>query len=136
MTAPEQPPLLERLRLDIWLDVACLYKTRSEAQRAVQAGKVDVGGQHAKPHRELKIGETVTISRPFGRKQVLVVRGLVDRHIPKADARALYEDVTPPPSPEEQVILDLIRQTRRQPSPVAPDKRARRVLRQIKESGG
>jgi ribosome-associated heat shock protein Hsp15 len=65
-----------------------------------------------------------------------VVRGLVDRHIPKADARALYEDVTPPPSPEEQAMLDLLRHARATPSPVAPDKRARRALRRIKESGG
>ena len=136
MPQAEQPPLLERLRVDVWLDVACLFKTRSEAQRACQGGKVEVGGERVKPHREVKIGETVVISRPFGRKQQLIVRGIVDRHVPKADARALYEDVTPPPSPEEQAIRDLIRQTRQYPSRVAPDKRARRELRRIKESGG
>ena len=136
MPSVEPPPLLERLRVDIWLDVACLFKTRSEAQRACQGGKVEVGGQRAKPNRELRIGDRLTLSRPFGHKQQIIVRGLMDRHIPKADARALYEDVTPPPSPEEQAIRDLIRQTRQFPSPVAPDKRARRVLRRIKESGG
>jgi ribosome-associated heat shock protein Hsp15 len=136
MSSPEPPPLLERLRVDIWLDVACLFKTRSEAQRACLGGKVEVGGQRAKPNRELKIGEALTISRPFGHKQQIIVRGLIDRHVPKADARALYEDVTPPLSPEEQAIRDLIRQTRQFPSPVSPDKRARRVLRRMKESGG
>jgi ribosome-associated heat shock protein Hsp15 len=132
----EQPPLLERLRVDVWLDVACLFKTRSEAQRACQGGKVELGGERVKPHREVKIGQTIVISRPYGRKQHVIVRGIIDRHVPKADARALYEDVTPPPSPEEQAIRDLIRQTRQFPSPVAPDKRARRELRRIKESGG
>ena len=34
-------PVSDRpLRLDVWLDVACLCKTRSEAQRAVKGGKV------------------------------------------------------------------------------------------------
>lgn len=136
MASPEQPPLLERLRVDVWLDVSCLFKTRSEAQRACQGGKVEVGGERVKPHRDVKIGETVVISRPFGRKQHVIVRGIIDRHVPKADARALYEDVTPPLSPEEQAIRDLIRQTRQYPPPVAPDKRARRELRRIKESGG
>jgi ribosome-associated heat shock protein Hsp15 len=97
---------------------------------------VEVEGDRVKPHREVKIGQRIVLSRPYGRKQHIIVRGIVDRHVPKADARALYEDVTPPPSPEEQAIRDLIRQTRQYPSPVAPDKRARRELRRIKESGG
>ena len=33
------------VRLDVWLDVACLYRTRSEAQRACVGGKVEVNGQ-------------------------------------------------------------------------------------------
>ena len=32
------------VRLDVWLDVACLFKTRAEAQRACRGGKVEVGG--------------------------------------------------------------------------------------------
>ena len=32
------------------------------------------------------------IERPLGRTQIVVVRGLADRHIAKADARALYDD--------------------------------------------
>ena len=35
------------VRLDIWLDVACLYRTRSEAQKACQGGKVEVNGPTA-----------------------------------------------------------------------------------------
>lgn len=124
---------LTAVRLDAWLDVACLFKTRSEAQRACQGGKVEVEGQRAKPHRDIKVGLTLVITRPFGRKQHVVVRALADRHVPKAEARALYEDVTPPPSPEEQAMLDLVRLARQFPSPASPDKRARRTLRRLKE---
>jgi ribosome-associated heat shock protein Hsp15 len=136
MPRDDSPPPLDSVRLDVWLDVSCLFKTRSEAQRACQRGKVEVDGKRAKPHRELKVGQRLVIFRPFGRTQHIVVRGLADRHIAKVEARGLYEDVTPAPSPEEQAILDLVRQTRQFPSPVAPDKRARRTLRRIKESGG
>ena len=120
------------MRLDVWLDVACLYKTRSEAQRACNGGKVEVNDQRAKPHRELRIGDTLTLSRPLGRKQKVVVRALAEQHIPKAQARELYEDVTPPPSPEEQAFQLLLRQSRPQFPAVTPDKRARRMLRRMK----
>ncbi len=121
------------MRIDVWLDVACLFKTRSEAQRACNGGKVEVNDQRAKPHRELHIGDTLTISRPHGVRQRVVVRGLADRHVPKATARELYEDTTPPPTPEEQAFRDLLRNARQTPPPSPPDKRARRLLRQMKE---
>ena len=93
------------LRLDVWLDVACLFRTRSEAQKACKIGRVDVNGQPAKPHREIRPGDEIVISRPMGRKQTVVVRELADRHIPRAEARELYEDRTPKPTEEEIEIF-------------------------------
>ena len=87
---------LESVRLDIWLDVACLYPTRSQAKAACEGGKVDVNGAHAKAHREIRPGDRVTITTRQGDPRVIVVRALADRSIPKAEARKLYEDVTPP----------------------------------------
>ena len=125
------------LRLDIWLDVACLFKTRSEAQRACKGGKVDVNGQAAKPHRLVGPGDVIEISRTAGRRQRVVVRSLAEQHIPKAQAKTLYEDVTPPPSPEEQAMLDLLRLAgpRRLRPPATPDRRERRRRRAAKERG-
>jgi ribosome-associated heat shock protein Hsp15 len=126
-------------RLDVWLDVACLFKTRSEAQRACKGGKVDVNGQAAKPHREIRPGDVIEITRPLGRRQRVVVKATTDKHVPKAEARQLYEDTTPPPSPEEQAMLDLLRVAgpRRRAVPSrAPDRRERRRLRREKESSG
>jgi ribosome-associated heat shock protein Hsp15 len=124
------------LRIDIWLDVACLFKTRSEAQRACKGGKVDLNGAAARPHREIKPGDVITITRPAGRRQRVVVKALADAHMKRADARLLYEDTTPPPSPEEQTLIDLMRLAgpRRSPRPAAtPDRRERRRLREEKE---
>ena len=124
------------VRLDIWLDVACLFKTRSEAQRACKGGKVDLNGAGAKPHREIKPGDVITITRPAGRRQRVVVKALAEAHMKRADARLLYEDTTPPPSPEEQALIDLMRLAgpRRNPRPAAaPDRRERRRLREEKE---
>ncbi len=130
---PQQP--IDTIRLDVWLDVACLFKTRSEAQRACKGGKVDLNGHAAKPHREVKPGDEIEISRPLGRKQRIVVRKLADRHIPRGEARELYEDLTPPPTPEEveaRRIERLARAFMRPASAGSPDKRERRQLRRMK----
>jgi ribosome-associated heat shock protein Hsp15 len=130
----DSPAAPASVRLDVWLDVACLFKTRSEAQQACRTGKIEVNGDTAKPHRALKAGEEIVIGRPFGRKQKVVVRGLADRHIARADARALYEDLTPKPTPEE---VEMRRQERIYRAavtpPRAPDKRERRERRRMKE---
>ena len=124
------------VRLDVWLDIACLFKTRSEAQKACRGGKVDVEGQTAKPNRLVREGERLEINRGHGRKQRVIVRELVDRHIAKADARRLYEDVTPLPTAEEIEGRRLARLFRAAVTPPrAPDKRARRELRRLKGRG-
>jgi ribosome-associated heat shock protein Hsp15 len=121
------------VRLDVWLDVACLFRTRSEAQKACRSGRVDVNGQAAKPNRAIRLGDRVEISRPYGRKQRLVVRRVIDRHIAKAEARQLYEDQTPPPTAAEIEMRRMDRLYRAATTPPrAPDKRARRAMRQLK----
>jgi len=129
-------PPCSSVRLDVWLDVACLFKTRSEAQKACTSGKVDVNGQRAKPHRVIHAGDHLQIGRPFGRRQRVIVREITDRHLPKADARRLYEDVTPAPSPQEVEMRRIERQYRAAVAPPrAPDRRTRRALRRLKEQG-
>lgn len=127
---------VEGIRLDVWLDVACVFKTRSEAQKACKGGKVAVNGVVVKPHRAIRIGDEIEIGRPFGRKQKLAVRGLAHRHVSKADAHLLYEDLTPKPTPEEIEMRRLERLYRAAATPPrAPDKRDRRALRRMKEGG-
>jgi ribosome-associated heat shock protein Hsp15 len=128
MTPPETT-----VRLDIWLDVACLYRTRSEAQKACQGGKVEVNGQSCKPHRQLRVGDELRISRPFGRKQTVTVLGVADRHLAKADARLLYQDTSPPLSEEEKEMRRIERMYRAGMQRThTPDKRERRALRKLK----
>jgi ribosome-associated heat shock protein Hsp15 len=121
------------IRLDVWLDVACLYKTRSEAQRACEGGKVEVNGEKAKAHRAVRAGDELRLSRPYGRKQTVEVVGLADRHLPKAEAKALYRDTTPPISEQERDLRRLERIYRAGlQSTHAPDKRERRQIRKLK----
>jgi ribosome-associated heat shock protein Hsp15 len=121
------------VRLDVWLDVACLFKTRSAAQQAIKGGKVEVNGQRGRQNREVRPGDTLSLTRPLGRKQEVVVRATATQHLAKADARTLlYEDVTPPPSPEQLAFQQLLRDTRPRGPVNAPDRRERRELRRLK----
>src|ERR1051326_6583005 len=117
MCVADQPADSRGLRLDVWLDVACLFKTRSDAQSACKNGKLSVNGQAAKPDRRLRMGDEITIGRGFGRKQQVVVRAFADRHVSKATARSLYEDLPPPPTPEE---IELRKQERMYRAAVTP----------------
>ena len=126
----------ESVRLDVWLDVACLFKTRSEAKRACEGGKVEVNGEHAKPHRMLREGDRIRISRGFGRNQDVVVRIVLDQHVKKSEARALYDDQTPPPTPEAAEARRLERAYRASARAAGtPDRNRRRELRRMKEGG-
>jgi ribosome-associated heat shock protein Hsp15 len=121
------------VRLDVWLDVACLFRTRAEAQRACRNGKVDVNDITAKPHRVVRPGDRLKIGRPFGRVQTIVVKGLADTHIAKAAARELYDDLTPPPTAEELAMRRIERVFHATMAPkTRPDKRDRRTLRGLK----
>jgi ribosome-associated heat shock protein Hsp15 len=126
------------VRLDVWLDIACLSRTRSEAKRACEGGKVDVNGHAAKPNREIREGDEIQITHRFGRRQKVAVRGVTEQHVPKAEARQLYEDLTPKPTPEELELRRIARMAApftRPASAGAPDRRERRELRRLKERG-
>src|SRR5262249_1743854 len=127
MTRSEAPVVAAptAVRVDIWLDVACLYKTRSQAAAACKGGKVEVHGESAKPHRLVKPGDELRISR-VGQKQIIVVQGLAEHPLPKPEARLLYEDRTPAPSPEERELKRLMRAAGIRPPTKAPGKRERR----------
>lgn len=96
-------------------------------------GRITVNGQAAKARRLLRTGDVLTIARPHGRKQELVVQGLADRHLKKTDAHQLYEDRTPAPTPDELEALRLERLYRAATVGTgAPHKRDRRALRAAK----
>jgi ribosome-associated heat shock protein Hsp15 len=119
------------VRLDVWLDVACLAKTRSQAKDLCDGGKVVVNGAPAKSHRAVRAGDRIHITVSQFQRRELVVREVIDIHVAKARARELYDDVTPPPTAEE---LEQRRMSRLGPPPAPPrgagrpEKRARRQI--------
>jgi ribosome-associated heat shock protein Hsp15 len=87
-------------RLDVWLWAARLFKTRSRAKEACDAGQVSVNGEGAKPARALREGDEVRV-RTGDWPRVVRVVGLSAVRGPAPVARRLYDDLTPPPPPPE-----------------------------------
>jgi ribosome-associated heat shock protein Hsp15 len=95
----EEPVALTEVRLDVWLDVSCLFPTRSQAAAACTGGKVHLNGHAAAAHKLLRVGDRLEITFTRDRR-TFAVKGLAERSIPKAAARLLYEETTPPLPPE------------------------------------
>ncbi|MEE8138934.1 MAG: S4 domain-containing protein [Thermoanaerobaculia bacterium] len=120
------------MRLDKWLQIPRVFKTRTKATRACNLNRVRVNGQAAKPHRRLALGDLIELE--FGDWiRRLVVRELRDRPLPKAKASRLYDDLSPP-RPVRDPFERLLRRAaaRREKGAGRPTKRQRRQLERWK----
>jgi ribosome-associated heat shock protein Hsp15 len=109
------------VRIDKWLWAARAFKTRSLASEACDGGKVDVNGEAAKPAKPVRGGERIEITIRAERR-ILKVLTLSERRGPAAEARLLYEDLTPPALPRVRYS----KPPYREPGAGRPTKRERR----------
>jgi ribosome-associated heat shock protein Hsp15 len=79
------------VRIDKWLWAARFFKTRSQAARACELGRVSSNGQTAKPAREVRVGDRLHVRNEGGEFQVEVL-GLSEMRGPAAVAQALYRE--------------------------------------------
>ena len=79
------------VRIDKWLWAARFFKTRSLAVEALQAGRVELQGEPAKPSRLLRVGDQITIRRP-PQQWTVEVLALSEVRGPAPAARALYRE--------------------------------------------
>lgn len=89
------------VRIDRWLWAARAFRSRSLAAQACSGGKVSVNGVSAKPHKLVRPDDLVGVTTSLGVRQWRVL-GIAERRGPAAQARALYDDLTPPPLPGER----------------------------------
>jgi ribosome-associated heat shock protein Hsp15 len=112
------------LRVDKWLWAARFFKSRTLASAACEGGKVDVNEQAAKPSRTVRPGDLLRITLPRAKKIVRVV-ALSDRRGPGAQAKLLYDDLTPSPPPRAARVQP---PALRPPGAGRPTKRERRQI--------
>jgi ribosome-associated heat shock protein Hsp15 len=51
----------QTIRLDRWLSFACIIKTRSQATRTCEDGRIKVNNEVAKPSKLIRIGDKIEI---------------------------------------------------------------------------
>ena len=119
------------VRLDLWLWAARFYKTRALAKHAIETGKVDVGGQRAKPSRSVRIGDALVVARGEERFE-LEVAALSTVRGPASVAQMLYRESDASKRAREQAraLRAAERNGFRAPE-TKPDKRARRLIRAL-----
>ena len=128
---------MEKLRIDKWLWATRFYKTRSLATEDIDKGRVEVNGTEAKPSREVKPGDTVSIRRDAGTRTV-VVKGISSMRGGAPIAQQLYEETAASLQAREQAA----RQRRESPEPALsiehgrPTKRSRRELDDARQDWG
>ena len=82
------------VRLDKYLWAVRIFKTRSDAADAVRNNRVLVNDAYAKPSREVKIGDRLTVKRTLVTYTYLV-KDLVSNRQPAAKVAEFCIDVTP-----------------------------------------
>ncbi|MCB9992052.1 MAG: RNA-binding S4 domain-containing protein [Hyphomicrobiaceae bacterium] len=112
-----------RIRLDKWLWHARIVKTRTLAQKLIEAGDVRVNGTRVTQSAH-KVGPGMTLTIAVaGRIRVLEILGIGARRGPAPEAEALYLDLSPivPPAPRRDLPPAL-----REPGAGRPTKKERR----------
>jgi len=113
------------MRVDKWLWCARFYKTRALAVEAIESGRVHVNDERAKPAKDLKPGDRLSVRRPPF-EQVIVVRAMSERRGPATEAQQLYEETAESRVRREALAAEL----KANPPPVLkgrPTKKARRT---------
>jgi len=124
-------------RIDRWLNIACLYKTRAKATRACEERRVKINGQVAKPAKMIKPGDEITIKSAKGKFITLKVLGISLRNVSHKDARTLYEHEPLELSQEAQELISLYNQSVKIDKKYKgrPTKKIRRQLMKFKKGG-
>jgi ribosomal 50S subunit-recycling heat shock protein len=77
------------MRLDKYLKVSRLIKRRTLAKEASNSERILVNGKIAKPSKELKVNDIITIE--FGKKEISVKVLSLNPVVKKDDASSMYE---------------------------------------------
>jgi ribosome-associated heat shock protein Hsp15 len=120
------------LRVDRWLWCTRLFKSRSLAAEAVAGGKVHVNGRRVKPAQPVRVGDTLTVTRP-GFVFECQVLALPERRGAAPVAQACYQE-----SDQARAAREKFGEQSRLAAAFAPrslerpDKHGRRELRRLR----
>ena len=122
------------MRLDKWLKISRLAKTRAQAAKACEERKVKVNDQIAKPSKLIHPGDVVTMRRRSVYRTFDVL-GISHKSIPAAQAREMYREHEVEMSEEAKELMELykdVNKKNKQKFKGRPTKKERRDLGKIR----
>ena len=125
----------EKVRMDKWLWAARFFKTRAQASKACDLGRIVANGLKAKPAREVRGGDLLQVENEGGVFEVEVLL-LSEMRGPAAVAQTLYRETEA--SREARLKLAAERKAMQQYAPLPerkPSKRDRRRIIQFRGRG-
>lgn len=82
---------MDNVRIDKWLWAARFFKTRAEAAKACDLGRISSNGRESKAARDVKIGDLLNIRNEGGDFEIEVLQ-LSSMRGPAAVAQTLYRE--------------------------------------------
>ena len=120
-----------KIRIDKWLWTVRLFKTRTMATDACNAGKVKINQVNCKPSREIKVDDEIQVRTGQLHKTVKVT-GIPKNRISAKLVPDYYQDLTPMEEYERVKLLSM--QTERREHGIGrPTKRDRRQIDYLKD---
>ncbi len=102
---------MEEMRIDKWLKVARIFKSRNEAVESIEAGHVKLNNDRAKPSKNVKVGDVLTIKKGHKYSEIKI-KELTTKSLSKKLARELYEVISGEPNISEDLLKILNQQER------------------------
>ena len=125
----------QSIRLDQWLFYARFFKSRSLAAKQCKARRIRINGTpQTKASAQVAVGDVLTFPKA-GRIVVVKIAALGARRGPAPEARALYEDLSPPPPGAEEQAPER-RHAARDKGAGRPTKAHRRAIERLKRLFG
>lgn len=121
---------MENVRIDKWLWMVRLFKTRSMATEACNAGKVKMDGNNLKPSKNIKENE-IYVVRIGQLEKTVQVLGSPKSRVGAPLVPQFYTDLTPPEEYERVKMLSM-RFEHRDRGEGRPTKRDRRQIEFVK----
>lgn len=126
---------VDKMRLDKWLKIARIIKTRSDAAAACDQQRVKVNGAVAKASKLVQVGDQVVVRMKGGQYRTVDILALSQKSLAAAQARELYHEHKIELTPEQEEMLKMYQESARIRLPDAkgrPTKKLRRDLEKFR----
>ncbi|MDR1054869.1 MAG: RNA-binding S4 domain-containing protein [Prevotellaceae bacterium] len=120
-------------RIDKWLWAVRIFKTRSDAVDACKRGCVSVNNTEAKPSREIKAGDTITVKK-MPVIYTFKVLGLIQNRQPAKNVPLYAENITPQEELDKLQVKHTTIFVQRDRGAGRPTKKERRTLDELMNS--